>query len=77
MILYFLKRKLFIYFLKRKLFFYFRKWNPVPFSPRIKNFTSRKLPILQETEAPGKLLIFSRKKDFLIFQEKGTPKRKL
>ena len=31
--------------------------------------------MLQETEKPRKFLIFSQKKDFLIFQETKTPKR--
>ena len=31
--------------------------------------------MLQETEKPRKFLIFSQKKDFLIFQEMKTPKR--
>ena len=35
--------------------------------------SSKKFPILLETEAPKKSLIFSQKKTVLIFQEKNPP----
>ena len=40
-----------------------------------KNPPREKFLILQETEAPEKLLIFSQKKSVLIFQEKEAPKK--
>ena len=39
--------------------------------------TLRKLIILQETETLKKFLLFSQKKDFLIFWEKRSPKHSL
>ena len=59
--------KILLYFLKRKLFLYFQKWT-LHFSAQVKKkkkkkkgTTLRKLLTLQETEAP--------KKAFLVFQE--------
>ena len=42
---------------------------------KIKISTSKKFLILQVTEAPKKLLIFSQKKAFLIFRKTETPKK--
>ena len=36
-----------------------------------------KFLVLQEMEAPRKLLAFSQRKDFLIFRKKETPKNSL
>ena len=55
--------KVLLYFLKRKLFLYFQEWT-LPFSAQVKKkkgTTLRKLLTLQETEAP--------KKAFLVLQE--------
>ena len=68
--------KKFLYFLKRKLFLYFWKWNPALFTPgsKKKKSTPGKSLILQETEAPKKLLVSSQKKAVLMFWQKGNPK---
>ena len=64
--------KNFLYFLERKFFLYLRKWNPALFTPSSKN--KRNSPrehflYFRKRKRRKKLLIFSQKKAFLIFQE--------
>ena len=81
-----LKLESFLYFLKRKLFLRFRKWNSALFSPSYNNNdndnnnnnNNNKQNIHPDEDLLysniKKILTFSQKKAFLIFEETETPK---
>ena len=78
-----LKLESFLYFLKRKLFLHFRKWNSVLFSPSYNNDNNNNNNNNNQNIYPQedllcsnikKILTFSQKKVFLIFEETETPK---
>ena len=73
-----LKLESFLYFLKRKLFLRFRKWNSALFSPSYNNNNNNNKNIHPDEDLLysniKKILRFSQKKAFLIFEETETPK---
>ena len=85
--------KILLYFLKRKLFLYFRKWNPALFSPSSKNKKNSPRENYLNTQIlknflyfrkrkprkkflyfllKRKLFLYFKKRNFLIFQETKT-----
>ena len=73
-----LKLESFLYFLRRNLFLRFRKWNSALFSPSYNNNNNNNKNIHPDEDLLysniKKILRFSQKKAFLIFEETETPK---